>query len=173
MTLEVVVEQEPAQVRVTAKADPYGVGSRISPLSAEDQHGAPHRVDASVRVVLFSRDMQGGDVLKSALAEADPDLLDRAGAVYVADISRMPRLVTRLFALPGMRRRPYRMLLDRDGSLTRDFPDMEGKATLMHLDALRITDIEYVESPELLRRSLDAGSGPDPSNPTDPTDPTD
>ena len=159
-----------AAIPSTATADAYGVGSRIPPVSAEDQHGTPHRIDASVRIVLFSRDMPGGDVLKSALEESDPDLLDRAGAVYVADISRMPRLVTRLFALPGMRRRPLRMLLDRDGTLTRDFPDMEGKATLIHLDSLRVVRIEYIDSPELVRRSLDSGSRPEPSDPAPPSD---
>ncbi|MEZ4290979.1 MAG: pirin family protein [Myxococcota bacterium] len=109
----------------SAAGDTAGVGEVLSPIALEDQHGVLHQIDDSTRVVLFSRDMDGGRLLKAALAEVPASALTERGAVYVSDISGMPRPVATLFALPGMRRRPYPMLLDRDGEATRVLPDVE------------------------------------------------
>ncbi len=124
-------------------APPYIVGDVIDAIALEDQHGDPGAVDASTRVVLFSRDMDGGDLLKEALADVSADTLADRGAVYVSDISGMPAFVARMMAVPAMRRRPYDMLLDREGDVTARLPDTEGQATLIHLDGLRIDRIEH------------------------------
>jgi hypothetical protein len=137
-----------------AGAEPLAVGSTIAAFEIDDQHGVTRRVDESVRILLFTREMGGGDVVKAALAEADASLLTERGAVYVADISGMPGLVARLFAIPRMRERPYPMLLDRDGALSRDFPSRKGQATLFFLEKLRVTKLEHFGSAQELRNAL-------------------
>lgn len=149
-----------------AGAETYAVGSTLPELALADQHGQTRRLDASVRVVLFSRDMAGGRVIQEALAEDGAALLERHGAVYVTDVSRMPALVRRLIALPRMRKRPYPMLLDEEGAATAGFPSEEGRATLLRLDALRVTEVAYPASPAELREALAAaapGSVPAPA----------
>ncbi len=138
----------------TAVAEPYGVGDRIAEFSLDDQHGETGSVDASTRLILFSRDMDGGKHLKVGLADVDPDFLSGKKAVYVADISRMPSLITRMFALPGMRKRPYPMLLDRVGNTTHRLPDFEDQATLIYLKRLKITRVEHVTSANGVRELL-------------------
>jgi hypothetical protein len=66
----------------------------------------------------------------------------------------MPSLITKLFALPGLRKRPYRILLDREGNVTADFPSVSGKVTVLRLHALTIERVEYVESADALRAAL-------------------
>jgi len=127
-------------------AEPLAGGDRLASFSLEDQHGVTRRVDAATRVILFSRDMQGGKLLKAALADAAEDFLASRGAVYVADISGMPKFVARLFALPSMRRRPYSILLDRDGSTTRELPDLEAHATLIFCRELEIQRVEHART---------------------------
>jgi len=138
-----------------ATAGPVAVGSTLAGFTAEDQHGAPATVDASVRLLVVSRDMDGGDVVKQALAGTSQTFLDERRVVYVADISGMPAMISKLFALPKMRERPYRVLLDRDGSLTRDLPREKGRATVVYIDALRVTRIDEVGSADELRSTLD------------------
>jgi hypothetical protein len=129
-------------------AEPARVGDTLEPFSLEDQHGETRTVDASVRAILFSRDMDGGTLIKDALADEPAGFLEARGVVYVADINGMPRIIARLFALPSMRKRSYEMLLDRDGTTTAMLPDEEGRATLIRLDALRITAIASLETAE-------------------------
>jgi hypothetical protein len=142
-----------------AAAQPLAVGDHIEAFTLEDQHGVPRTVDAAVAVVLFSRDMEGGEVLKQALADAPPDLLASRRAVYVADISAMPGIVARMFALPKMKKRPYPILLDRKGQATARLPDIEGSATLIFLDDLAIDRVLYLSDPTQVRQELEPDDG--------------
>ncbi|MCH2185627.1 FAD/FMN-containing dehydrogenase [Myxococcota bacterium] len=113
-------------------------------LELEDQFGDPQRVDQATALVLFSRDMEGGELLSSALKDKPSEYLPERRAVYVADISRMPGLVARLFALPKMRKRAYPMLLDRKGKTTERLPDQKDHGTLIELDELKIVNVEFL-----------------------------
>ncbi|MEM9174542.1 MAG: hypothetical protein AAGC67_04860 [Myxococcota bacterium] len=132
----------------------YVVGETLEGFTLEDQHGDPGAVDASTRVLLFSRDMAGGDLLKEALSDVEAEVLEARGAVYVSDISGMPALISRMMAVPAMRRRPYDLLLDREGDVTARLPDALEQATLIHLDALRIERIEHATDVATIRTSL-------------------
>ena len=138
-----------------ARAEPLSVGDRLAPSSLEDQHGVTRAVDESTRVILFSRDMEGGKLLKQALSDASEDFLASRGAVYVADISGMPKLIARLFAVPSLRKRPYSMLLDRDGRTTRQLPDLEGRATLIFCHELEILRVEHAQTAAEVLRALE------------------
>ncbi len=143
-----------ALLAVTASAEPYAVGTSLRAFSLEDQYGIRGEVDTRVRLLLLTRDMDGGDLVKRALADVDQKFLDERRAVYIADIARMPALVSKLVAVPRMRKRPYRVVLDRDGSATRDLPYAAGKATAIFLDDLRITRIAYLATAEEVRAAV-------------------
>jgi hypothetical protein len=139
----------------TATADsPFAVGDRIDAFTLEDQHGVVHTLDASVELILFSRDMAGGDLVKHALADAPADLLTTRNAIYVADITGMPKLVAKMFALPKMRKRPYPLWLDRDGAATARLPDVEGRATLIFLRDFEVTRVLHVATSAEVEREL-------------------
>jgi hypothetical protein len=129
-----------------AKQEIVAVGGTLAPIALEDQHGKPGAVDATTRAVLLSRDMDGGDLIRAALAADGAAQLERAGAVYVADVHRMPGPIRRLIALPRMRERPYRVLLDTDGGPTAALPSEEGKATWLRLDGLRVVEVRLLGS---------------------------
>ena len=140
----------------SAGAEPLKPGDRLEPFAIDDQRGSPHTVDAQVRAILFARDMKGGDIVKAALAEAGAERLADADAVYIADVSGMPALVLRLFALPKLRRREYPMLLDTDGGLTQPLPAADGMATLIQLRKLEIIAVAHYDSSEAVRSALEA-----------------
>jgi hypothetical protein len=140
-----------------AAQGPRAVPDRLAPFELRDQHGERRAVDASVRVLLLTRDMEGGAVVRGALerkgAEAGAFLAER-GAVYVADVSRMPRLLRTLFAIPRMRGRPYPVLLDETGEATSALPSEAGRATVLWLVDLRPVRAELVDSPDALLAKL-------------------
>lgn len=138
-----------------AEERPWQAGERLVPFELADQHGEAGRVDESVRLLLFTADMDAGDLVKAAL-EADPALQDLAahGAVWVSDIHRMPAVITRLFALPSMRRRPYRMLLDRDPGPSVRIPREEGKVSLLVLDGLTLQSVAFADTPGAIAAAL-------------------
>lgn len=137
-----------------AAVEPFTVGSRLDPLVMADQHGAGIRVGDETRILLFTRDMAGGDLVEEALGDDGARVLEAASAVFVSDISRMPRIITRVFALPAMRRRPYRMALDFEGDATASFPHREDQVTVVRLSGRNVEGIEFIAAAADLRAAL-------------------
>lgn len=129
------------------------VGQAFVPFTLADQHDRSHDVGAATRLVLVSYDMDGGALVRTALDER-PDALAAAGAVYVANTARMPGFVTRMFALPRMRKRPYPVLLDRDGTVTRALVAGPNQAVAVRLADGAVTAIEPLGSVGDVRRAL-------------------
>jgi hypothetical protein len=142
-----------------AGGETLAVGSSLPPRTLPDQHGTLHAIDESVRLVLFTRDMQGGGVVKDALQGEGRRFLEGHRAVYVSDVSRMPGLIRAAIAKPRLRGRGYPILLDEEGTATADFPAAEGRATLLFLERLRVTRLEQVATVEELRRALEGPPG--------------
>ena len=137
-----------------APHETYEVGSLMTPAMLKDQFGEEHHLDQSVELILFAKDMEGAKLIQDLLGSAEPELLEKLHAVYVADISRMPGIITRTRAIPKMKKRPYPTLLDRTGTVTESFPGEEGKATLIRLEKLRVWEIENVSTEGELRAAI-------------------
>lgn len=143
-------------VASSAHADPLGAGARFPERTLTDQHGVTAAIGVDDEIVIFSHDMDAGNIVKAALVEHGGATLAAAQAVYVADITAMPSVITTLFALPSMRKRDYRIFLDRDGKATADLPSKEGQVTVMKLDHGVISQVDFIDSPEQLRAMLGA-----------------
>jgi hypothetical protein len=139
---------------LATSGETYAVGETMEAFSLEDQHGEQRTLDANVELILFSRDMDGGDFIKQALKDVPGGFLAERHAIYVADISGMPKLVAKLFALRKMRKRPYAMWLDREGDVTQRLPDEEGRATLISLEGLRVVNVVHLDSAEAVARAV-------------------
>ncbi len=136
-------------------ADPYTIEIKIRAFSLKDQHGNQYVVDETTRLILFSKDKEGSNIIKNGLKETYRNYLSNHNTVFIADISGMSRLIRMFIALPKMRKYPYSILLDMVPSVTKDFPSQPDKATLIYVRDLRITDIQYIENPELIRPAID------------------
>ena len=51
---------------------------------------------------------------------------------------------------------PKFLLLDRDGEVTAVLPDEKGRATVIRLEALRITAIEYLADEDAIRAAVES-----------------
>lgn len=136
------------------RAEPYASGSVVPALELPDAHGQAHTLDASLRAVVFSRDMSAGRIVKEAVAKAGNDLFERNHAAYVVDLAGMPSLIRSLFAMPGLRRRPYTLLVDETGERTADFPSHEDVPTVLLLKDLRVESVAYPADADALLKLL-------------------
>lgn len=133
----------------------YAEGELMSSFQLQDQFENEVTVSSATEVLLFSRNMKGGDIIKEALEQLKAD--DQQGLnslVYVSDISGMPSLIARFVAIPKMKKLPFPMGLDREGDVTNMLPGEEDKATLIRLDKLKIIDVVFIESSEALLMEL-------------------
>ena len=145
-----------------ALAEPYQANSVLPKIELPDQHGEPRAIDETVRVVVFTRDMTAGDMVKRAVEKAGAEPFSANGAVYVVDLAGMPSVIRSLFAMPALRRRPYALLVDEEGAKTADFPSAEGRPTVLVLDKLKVV---RASNPSSVDELLAAIAPPAPASP--------
>ncbi len=109
-------------------------GDRLAPWTLLDQYDQPYSLSADTRILLVAQDMDGAKLVKAALAGQPKGYLEARGAVFVADIQRMPALVSKLFAIPAMRDYSYRVMLDREGRVASRYAAADGKVQWLTLD---------------------------------------
>lgn len=122
----------------------------------EDQHAVPVSLSVTTQWLIFSHDKQGGEWVRQALTELGIENLEARGGLYVADVSGMPSLITKWFALPKMQKYPFRIGLDTSGELTSDWPKVDSTVTLMRLNGLDVTEQVKASSGEQVKAFLAA-----------------
>ena len=78
-------------------------GERLLPWTLLDQFDKAYTLDQQARILLVARNMTGAKLLKAALEDKPKGFLEARQAVFVADVSRMPAVISALFAVPAMR----------------------------------------------------------------------
>lgn len=145
----------PAAAGPDASPPPLAVGDALPAIALHDQNGAGLGVDAATRVVVFTRDMEGGKITKEAFVDGGREALAKANAVYLSDVSRMPALVRSMFAMPAMRKRPYPVAIDESGQATAALPWQEGKVTILTLENTKITAVSFAATSAEVAAALD------------------
>ena len=91
------------------------VGDPFPVWELTDQFDETHQLPGeSTQVIVFVRSKQADETLAPVLESAVAESLGNGEVVYVSDISRMPGLISRLFALPALRDRSYPVVLVRE-----------------------------------------------------------
>jgi hypothetical protein len=125
-------------------------GERLAPWTLLDQYEQPYSLNADTRLLLVARDMDGAKLVKAALADQPKGYLEARGAVFVADIERMPAVISKLFAIPAMRDYSYRVMLDRDGRVASRYAGTEGQVLWLTLDhGVLVEQREYADAAPL------------------------
>lgn len=106
----------------------------------QDQWGKALGLSAETRLLIISRHKDGGEWVRNALTELGISDLQGQHWLYVADIARMPRLITKMFALPAMRDYSFPVALVQDEQLIADWPTAANQVVVLNLDNLRVRD---------------------------------
>ena len=131
--------------------------SSFADLRLADQHDEVHTLAPDTTTIVFAADMAGNKIVNALLGARRADYLPGHHAAFVADIHRMPRVITAFFALPRMRTYAYRVLLIDDAALAARFPYRDGEVTVLRLRELRPVATEYAHDAAALARALEGG----------------
>lgn len=110
------------------------VGERLRGWTLSDQFDKPYTLEDNLQILLVARSMAGAKLLGAALEGRPKGYLEARRALFVADISRMPGLIGRLFAIPAMRDYSYRVLLDREAQVVPQYAAPETGVLWLQLE---------------------------------------
>ncbi|WP_413581119.1 hypothetical protein [Bdellovibrio sp. HCB288] len=122
----------------------------MSAFKILNQFEEPAELSTTTQWILFSSDMDAAKILTEYL-NANPGKLDPAKTLVIADISKMPGLVSKMFAIPKMRKYNYKLALDRTGEATQDWPREKGQIIVMKVAELKVESIERLNSKESIK----------------------
>jgi len=126
-------------------AQPLSVGTTIEATQFKDQFEKNLTITAQTQqlIVVFSK-VEGEKV--KAFLETNPNYLYENNALYLMDVTPVPSMVMSMFMLPKFKKYAYPIGLIEDEKVLETLPKKEKFITLITLDNLKITAIEFKEA---------------------------
>ncbi len=138
-------------LNLSSAADTLKLGQYISPFKLANQHGKLITVGNKAKIIFFTKEKTPSILLNTFLASKDKKFLSNNEAFYIADISGMPFLVTKLIALPKMKKSPYDILLAKKEATLAFVPHKTGHITIIKQSEGKIESIAFVNKMSTLK----------------------
>lgn len=129
---------------VATFANALNIGEATPTFAIKDQFEKTHKIASDAKTILVAADKGTSEILRDYLLAKDKNFLSTNKAYYIADISGMPSLIAKFFALPKMKKYPFSILLV-DEEQTKSFTKKEGNITVYSVVDGKVTDIKYVK----------------------------
>lgn len=130
---------------VATFANALSIGDTTPTFDIKDQFGKAQKISVDTKTILVAGDKASGEILKEYLLKKEKGFLEAKKTYYVADISGMPSLISKFFALPKMKKYPFSILLV-DEEQTKSFSKKEDKITVYSVIEGKISAIKYIET---------------------------
>lgn len=129
-------------------------GDQLPVLALRDQHDKPAAVPPSTRQLLVAADNSGAGLVTDLLDSMGANWLEQTQRVYLADIHKMPALVSRFVALPRLRDKPYPIVLGREEGDLAMFPRKKDCVTVIPVIEGKLGVAGFACSAEELRSAV-------------------
>ena len=134
---------------VATFANALSIGDSTPTFDIKDQFEKAHKISPDSKTILVAGDKGTSEILRDYLLTKDKGFLEANKSNYVADISGMPSLIAKWFALPKMKKYPFSILLV-DEEQTKSFTKKEDTITVYTLTDGKVSDIKFIKTAEEL-----------------------
>ena len=128
-------------------------GSKFKLFVLPDQFGVYHTVDRHIKTIIISSQKDTGKDVNNFLASKSPKYLIQNDAVFIANISKMPSIITNMIAMPRLKKYKHNILLINDEEDNR-FSHEEDKITIYKLEDSIVQKIYYINSAKEIQKAL-------------------
>ncbi len=143
----------------TAYAEMAEVGKPFPVYTLQDQFGNTNTLSSATRFVVVASEKGVSEKVNEWLKPKEPGYLAAHNSEYVSDIEPMPGIITKMFALPKMKKYPFTLLLATEKSFAQTYPRKDGKIALFVLDEKQVlSDVKFLDTPAEVEAVLAAGS---------------
>lgn len=124
------------------------INDKINNFSLANQFDEKKTIDSKINTIIVSFEKDTGKEVNEFLEQKTSDFLREHHAVFIANISGMPMIITKMFALPKMKNYKHEILLIYDENDDR-FKAQDGMSTLYRLENGVIKSIEFITKDDL------------------------
>lgn len=115
--------------------------------------------DQPIKYILFTADMEAYKQLKATFEQKkiNQEFLVKNQIGVLADTSKMPKLVAKLFAIPKMKQLPYSIYLDQTGQITADWKREPATISVLLQDSNSWKLYKFLKNSDELKSWLSSG----------------
>lgn len=130
-------------------ANALEVGEAVPTFKINDQFEKAQVIKADAKNIIVAGDRDASEVIRDYLLKKGKGFLESNNSYYVADISGMPSLITKFFALPKMQDYPFSILLVTEEQ-SKSFTKKEGQITVYSVENGKVADKKFIKTTEEL-----------------------
>ncbi len=139
-------------------AETLGVGThlnKLKPYKYENQHKYPMQIPSATKLVIVSFEKDTGALVNDYLDTKKSSYIVDHNAVFIADINRMPSIITTMFALPKMQKYKHPIYLHYEDQFENFVPHKEGKLTILRIKDEKVDSIDYILTLNELKSAIE------------------
>lgn len=121
------------------------LNDKISNFSLTDQFDRIHTITSEVSTIVITFEKETLNSVNDFLSKKERDFLEKNNTIFIANISCLPNIFTRMFTLPKLRDYKYSILLIYDEKSAKFF-EVENKITVYSIENGIVKDIKYLNS---------------------------
>ncbi len=128
--------------------------NELNNFKYENQFEEPISIPKDTQLLIISFEKETGDFVNDYLDTKEPLYLLAQHAVFIADINRMPSIITSLFALPKLQKYKHPIYLHYEDQFENYVPYKEEQLTLVHIKDEKVHSISYISTLKELKEVL-------------------
>ena len=133
-------------------------GSSLNVLNGfkyETPTGRQMKIPKKSQLIIVAFEKDTGKLVNKYLNTKEQFYLVKRHGIYIADINKMPSIITNMFALPKLRKYKHLIYLHFDEEFQTIVPHHEEEITIIRVDNQKITDISFVKTTQELQAAIE------------------
>ena len=132
------------------------IGKELKQFTLNDQFDHPHTLGKDTKKVIFVFTKAMGHMVKGYLNNKPLSYLKDRNTLFVADVSPMPSIIRKVFAIPDLQEHKYPVLLILDENFSQSYQNAEHKEKIMivTLDHFKVEKVEFVATEDDFKKAM-------------------
>jgi len=133
------------------------IGKELAPFTFKDQFEKDHSLTKEVKKVVFAFSNATGKLMKMYVSLQPKGYLSSRKILYIADISGMPSMISKMFAIPAMKDDGFPILLikEKENAIRFRNEDQKGAVMIINLENKIIKSVKFVTNEADLKAEID------------------
>jgi len=139
-------------------ATPLTINSPLNILDSfkyETPTGRQMKIPKKTKLVIVAFEKDTGALVNEYLDTQSPFYLPKNNTIFIADINKMPTVITNMFALPKLQKYRHLIYLHYGEKFQSVVPNKEQKITLLHIEDSKIKEISFITTQEELKMAIE------------------